>query len=61
MNLARMLRRALRRVVSLKVEPRGTGGLKLSGDEIEDQLRIMSDREFAEYLRLHSKSHWWRA
>jgi hypothetical protein len=27
---------------------------------LEEQIRIMSDAEFAEYLRLHTKSHSWK-
>ena len=60
MNIARLLRRAMRQV-SRKSGSRKDGGPKLSSDDIEGQLRIMSNDEFAEYLRLHSKSHWWKA
>lgn len=61
MNVARMLRRAVRHVLFRKSGFRSASGLKLSGEDIEDRLRIMSDEEFAEYLRLHSKSHRWKA
>ncbi len=61
MNIARMLRRTVRQVMPRKSEPRNAGGLKLSADDIEDQVRVMPDKEFADYLRRHSKSHWWKA
>jgi hypothetical protein len=62
MNVARMLRRAVRQVISRKSEARKAArGSRIFIEDIEDELRIMSDEEFAEYLRLHSKSHRWKA
>ncbi|MEW6437110.1 MAG: hypothetical protein AB1508_08060 [Pseudomonadota bacterium] len=61
MNIARLLRRAVRKIASRKNEPWTIRRLNRTADDIESQLRIMSDEEFAEYLRLHSRSHWWKA
>jgi hypothetical protein len=55
MKIANLLRRVARRMAFWgKADCRSTGGNSIYGD-IEDQLRIMSDEEFAEYLQLHTK------
>jgi hypothetical protein len=33
---------------------------KAADNDVEDLIRVMSDQEFIEYLRLHSKSHRWK-
>jgi hypothetical protein len=58
MNVARLLRRTARRLASWRRPVRVSARLAVS--DIEEQIRIMSDAEFAEYLRLHTKSHSWK-
>ncbi len=58
MNVARLLRRTARRLTSWKRTDRASARL-IMGD-LEDQIRVMPDAEFAEYLRLHTKSHSWK-
>jgi hypothetical protein len=58
MNVARLLRRTARRLVSWKKADRA--GRRVDLGDLEEQIRIMSDAEFAEYLRLHTKSHRWK-
>ena len=58
MNVARLLRRTAWRLVPWRRADRVSTRIVL-GDP-EEQIRIMSDTEFAEYLRLHTKSHSWK-
>ena len=58
MNVARLLRRTVRRLASWKRADRA--GARVDLGSLEEQIRIMSDAEFAEYLRLHTKSHSWK-
>jgi hypothetical protein len=58
MIVARLLRRTARRLVSWKRADRGSTRVDLG--DLEEQIRIMPDAEFAEYLRLHTKSHSWK-
>jgi hypothetical protein len=34
--------------------------MRLDPGNLEEQIRLMSDAEFSEYLRLHTKSHSWK-
>ena len=58
MNVARLLRRTVRRLASWKSAGRTSRRIELG--DLEEQIRIMSDAEFSEYLRLHTKSHSWK-
>ncbi len=58
MNVARLLRRAARHLLSWKRADRTSARIDLG--DVEEQIRIMPDAEFAEYLRLHTKSHSWK-
>lgn len=58
MKVARLLRRTARRLVSWKRADHASTRVDLS--DLEEQIRIMPDAEFAEYLRLHTKSHSWK-
>jgi hypothetical protein len=58
MNVARLLRRTARRLISWKRSERASARIDLG--DLEGQIRIMPDAEFAEYLRLHTKSHSWK-
>ncbi|HEY0144723.1 MAG TPA: hypothetical protein VGB93_00925 [Methylovirgula sp.] len=58
MNVARLLRRTARRLASWKKADRASTRADLG--DLEEQIRIMPDAEFAEYLRLHTKSHRWK-
>ncbi len=58
MNVARLLRRTARRLASWKRPDRASA--RIDPADLEGQIRIMPDAEFAEYLRLHTKSHSWK-
>ncbi len=56
MKISSFLRQIAQRMTSWTKTNRGnTGENSFYYRDIEEQLRIMSDREFAEYLRLHTK------
>lgn len=58
MNVARLLRRTARRLTFWKKSDRASARPDIG--DLEEQIRIMPDAEFAEYLRLHTKSHSWK-
>jgi hypothetical protein len=60
MKIACLLRRTTRRFVSWIRADRGNSRVDLTDTETDAPFPIMSDKEFAEYLRLHTKSHRWK-
>ena len=59
MKIPNLLHRATRIFISRQKAKREKEALNSIYGDVDGQLRIMSDREFAEYLRLHTKSHRW--
>ena len=56
MKITSFLRQIAQRMTSWTKTTRGnTGANSFYCRDIEEQLRIMTDQEFAEYLRLHTK------
>ncbi len=60
MKIAHWLRRTARQMSFRTHGDRRSREAKAADNDVEDLIRVMSDQEFIEYLRLHSKSHRWK-
>ena len=60
MSIIRLLRRNIRLLVFRIRDSQKIAAANIRYETEEEPIRIMSDKEFAEYLRLHSRSQWWK-